>query len=141
MDLRIKIYHVMAPKRLSSTYAISVPSKQDLLDLINKHFMGSEVSFDGQFGIALVNPNDNYVKKVGSAIASSTVRPAKFVLLGAERHGKDTKVKFALIPKNKLEDKYTVLDGWLEISYLFHSDSNVVHINFLNVVKIKRKYN
>lgn len=133
MNLRTKFYHVTQPKRLRCTLALDVPSKSDLIEMMHNLMINCQPSsYFGRLGIALVHKNDPFNHKIGRRISVEKQRPAQFHLLAVERYLNGTVFKFAV------ETAINNSPLTMEVNLAINPGSQVTHIQFINVVKIKR---
>lgn len=125
MNLKLKNYHLMEPKRLRSTAVVAVPSKEDLLEMLKVHYGSSSVNYKGLFGFALCHPKDKYVKKIGAAKALEKAKPAYYYFVQADKDQAGNSFF-----------KFRVND--VEVIFRTHPDGNVVHTSYVNVLKFPR---
>jgi len=132
MNLKTKFHHVLQPHRSRCTVAVSVPSKQDLLTMMNTLFVDCEnTGFAGTLGIAKTHPKDNYNHKVGRETALKNSSAVYYHLMTVERCKSGTLFKFMI---HNLEKTVSLL----EVNFLVQAGKDVVHIQFINTVRIKR---
>ena len=132
--VQTKFWHVMQPKRLRVTIAVSVPSKETLRELANQMlFDRVPAFFEAPLGIALVNPKDqHFVKKIGRYFATKNIKQTSYHLMAIEPTGEGTTYKFIAgygdFNKNPLH-----------INFFSKPSSRLVHVSFVNVAEIKRR--
>lgn len=87
-------------KGFQKTFAFKVPDADKVFRALSEKIKGKEVLLDIEFGMATVNPKDNYCKKEGRKYSSERLKELQFLISNISFSGVNN-VDLILVEKNQ----------------------------------------